>query len=116
MSDVITSVERVERKQTREHTHTEQLKTATSSINMGDENKNMTPETRIREAKPQREDDRRIAPNPKVQLKKGHIGGSEVAAWNSRERKEQIIYLNNLIAWATARAQRNPYRCCHRRH
>ena len=79
-SDTTTGVERAEGKQTREHTHTEQLKTVANTIDTGDENKDVTPMVMTHDAKSERDYDRLNEPRPNAQPKEGRIGNSEAAA------------------------------------
>ena len=51
-SDTTTGMVSIDEEQTREHTHIEQLKTAMSVIDMGDESENVTSEIETLGAKP----------------------------------------------------------------
>ena len=86
-------------KNKREDTHTEQLKTVTGVIDIGGANKNVTPVIMTPGSMPEKGDDRRNIPNPKVQAKGGHPAGSETAIWDLHAgRRGQITCSNSLKA------------------
>ena len=72
-----------------------------STIDTGDENKDVTPVVMTHKAKSEGDEDHQNEPSPNAQPKQGCIGSSEAAGWDSRERRGQTIHLNNPIAETT---------------